>query len=138
MSEIWGPTAAQAGYEGRHDLGNTQRGDGYRFRGRGYVQVTGRRNYEVWKAKLGVDIVARPDIVSRDPVIAAAILVRGMKDGAFRGRRLDQFVSDMRTDFFNARDVINGDKNFLDKGYSKDRGTRIAEIAERYLTALSS
>src|SRR3712207_2109196 len=51
---------------------------------------------------------------------------------------LEQYVSNVRVDFFNARDVINGDKNFLDRGYSKDRGTRIAEIAERYLAALSS
>ncbi|AMQ66968.1 lysin A glycosidase domain [Mycobacterium phage Bipper] len=45
MSEIWGPTAAQCGYEWRTDLGNTVAGDGYRFRGRGPLQVTGRGHY---------------------------------------------------------------------------------------------
>ncbi|ASR77962.1 endolysin [Mycobacterium phage Bella96] len=47
MSELWGPTAAQQGYEGRVDLGNTQPGDGYRFRGAGPIQVTGRHNFTV-------------------------------------------------------------------------------------------
>ena len=47
MAEIWGPTAAQRGYEGRIDLGNTVAGDGYRFRGSGPIQVTGRHNFTV-------------------------------------------------------------------------------------------
>ena len=45
MREIWGPSAAQRGYEGRRDLGNTQPGDGYRYLGRGPIQITGRSNY---------------------------------------------------------------------------------------------
>ena len=43
--EIWGPTAAQLRYEGRKDLGNTQPGDGERFKGHGWIQITGRRNH---------------------------------------------------------------------------------------------
>jgi putative chitinase len=44
-SELWGPTAAQIGYEGRADLGNTQPGDGSKFRGHGLIQTTGRHNH---------------------------------------------------------------------------------------------
>lgn len=43
MAEIWGPTQQQLTYQGR--MGNTQPGDGYRFRGSGPIQVTGRNNF---------------------------------------------------------------------------------------------
>jgi putative chitinase len=45
VREIWGPTAAQNGYEGRAYLGNTVAGDGLKYRGRGLIQITGRDNY---------------------------------------------------------------------------------------------
>ena len=65
MEEIWGPTAAQRRYEppGRlaGDLGNTDAGDGRRFKGRGPIQITGRANYRRFGDLLGLDLVSAPE-----------------------------------------------------------------------------
>ena len=59
-------------YEGRRDLGNTQPGDGRRYKGRGYIQLTGRANYKTYGDKLGIDLVNNPEL-AKDPNTAAAI-----------------------------------------------------------------
>ena len=69
VKEIWGPTAAQARYEGRADLGNTQPGDGVRYLGRGLIQITGRANYTEAMMALDVDIVEHPELLE-SPVLA--------------------------------------------------------------------
>ena len=66
-SEIWGPTAAQSGYEGRKDLGNDSQGDGYKYRGRGWIQLTGKANYKTASTDLSQDFVNNPDLLSQYP-----------------------------------------------------------------------
>ena len=63
VREIWGPTKAQSGYEGRKDLGNLYAGDGKRYMGRGLIQITGRANYMQMSSALGVDFVSKPEML---------------------------------------------------------------------------
>jgi predicted chitinase len=56
--------ASGAAYEGRRDLGNTHQGDGTRFKGRGYIQVTGRGNATALARAFGVDFVNHPDLMA--------------------------------------------------------------------------
>lgn len=70
MWELWGPTADQRSYEGRANLGNVNPGDGYRYRGRGPIQLTGRNNYRSftrWMKSQGLsdlDFEREPDKVA--------------------------------------------------------------------------
>lgn len=68
LRELWGPTDVQKRYEGRADLGNTQPGDGFRFRGRGIFQLTGRANYRATGQRIGQPLEAQPDLAERPDI----------------------------------------------------------------------
>jgi putative chitinase len=59
--------ASGSAYEGRRDLGNTQGGDGTRFKGRGRIMVTGRTNYAAMGKALGIDLLSQPHLLAESP-----------------------------------------------------------------------
>lgn len=115
-------------------LGNTLKGDGYRYRGRGYVQLTGRRNYAYASKMLSVDFVSNPDL-ALDPELAARILIVGMFDGWFTGKGLNDYIDDVDEsdsedlrEFVAARRTVNG----------TDKAKEIGAIALRFEAALKA
>lgn len=66
MGEVWGPTAQQKRYDPPDPLaarlGNTQAGDGFRYRGAGPIQITGRANFRKYGAMLGLDLEGHPEL----------------------------------------------------------------------------
>lgn len=91
------------------------------FIGRGYVQLTWKANYEKASNKLGVDFVADPSLLLQAKY-AAPILVIGMREGWFTGKKLADYIDLQRSDFVGARRIING----------IDRANLIGVYAQQY------
>lgn len=106
-------------------LGNTMVGDGYRFRGRGYVQITGRANMAKLGHEVEQDLVTFPDLALVPPV-AYAIMSVGMTRGLFTGKKLADYISGKKCDWYNARKIING----------TDRASVIAMYATTFASGL--
>lgn len=129
MYDIKGNRPAKA-----KELGNLTPGDGAKYPGRGYVQLTGKKNYALATAKLkalgiNVDLVANPDLAMR-PDIAALVMAIGMTEGWFTGRKLADDLPRTglatKPQFVASRDIING----------KDRQDDVADYAFVFQTGL--
>jgi hypothetical protein len=93
----------------------------YPYVGMGYVQLTWLENYKRASRELGVDFVADPKLLLK-PEYAVKILVIGMLEGWFTGKKLSHYITLQKSDFTNARRIING----------TDRQHEIAAIAQDY------
>jgi hypothetical protein len=81
--------------------------DGKSWLGRGYPQLTWKDNYVKAGQKLGLDLVSDPTSVMQTEV-AIPILVIGMRDGWFTGKKLSDYITISKSDFAGARRIING------------------------------
>ena len=101
-------------YDHRKDLGNLGPPDGALFRGRGFVQLTGRANYTHFAQQIGQDLVANPALANQ-PTIAAELLARFLagKEPAIRAALAVPFPAG--PDLARARRLVNGGTNGLDR-----------------------
>jgi predicted chitinase len=107
INEFGGDKYFAKNYENRPDLGNTQPGDGVRFHGRGFIQLTGRANYRSYGQKLGLPLEDEPELALQ-PEVAAKLLAsyfadRGIADAARQG------------DWERVRRKVNGGLNGWDR-----------------------
>ncbi|EPE95700.1 glycoside hydrolase family 19 protein [Rhizobium grahamii] len=116
---------ANRAYASRMGNGDEASGDGWRYRGRGYCQITGKNNYRRFSDLLGVDLVTNPDLACHDD-IAAKIITIGMRDGLFTGKKLHDYFTATSSDWVNARRIING----------LDRADEIALFGKKFNAAL--
>lgn len=110
--------------------GNTTPGDGPKYKGRGYVQLTWKNNYAKAATKVGVpDLVTNPDLALKDDV-AAKIMISGMSEGWFTGKGCKNYLPNCgaasKEQFVQARRIING----------VDKADTIAAYAIKYQKAL--
>lgn len=109
MEELWGPTPAQKRYEPPSELaaklGNTQPGDGKRYKGRGPIQITGRYNYAKYGGLLGRDLVGQPALAAAPEIAFATAGLFWQSNGLNELADARQFVAITRR--------INGGTNGL-------------------------
>jgi hypothetical protein len=93
--------------------------------GRGYVQITWLINYQKAKKALGVDFVAKPELLM-EARYAVPIIIIGIVEGWFTGKKLSDYITLTRSDFVGARRIVNGtDKANLIAGYAKQYDAKL-------------
>lgn len=113
--------ASGEAYEGRKDIGNTQPGDGVRYKGRGFIQLTGRANFRSAGKDLGLDLEGNPDLAEQPEVAARLAVWFWMKRNINAKADVGDFVGVTR--------LVNGGTRGL------EGRTRLYESAKRVLAA---
>ena len=100
----------------------------YPWHGRGHIQLTWEENYARQDEKLGLGgaLMKNPDL-ALDRDISLKVILGGMVDGDFTGKKLSDFFTDQRTDWYEARTIVNG----------HDRASDIANYAVLFCNALT-
>ncbi len=99
-------------------LGIRSLAEANKYKGKGYIMITGRTNYEKFSLILQDDFITNPLRVML-PEIAYKIMIYGFVNGSFTGKKLTDYIDGDKLDYYNARRIINGlDKAVLISGYA--------------------
>lgn len=101
-------TSSETKYDGELGNGAYPSTDGYTYRGRGLIQITGKSNYQMIDDNFGTDTVDYPDDIEADPQLMANIAVWGIVNGKFTTLPLSNYVNSNTQDFVDARRTVNG------------------------------
>lgn len=99
-------------------------GSGYY--GRGLIQITWKTNYQKAQKLTGQPLVDNPDILLEDYDINVLLAIKGMVNGMYTGKKLNDYINSARTDFYHARRIING----------LDKAGQIEKYAKNFLKIL--
>ena len=136
FESMYGPTGHNP--KRAKDMGNTAAGDGTKYHGRGFVQLTWKVNYKAMSDHLTsefgkkVDLVQNPDL-ALEPDYAAEIMFHGMNVGTFTSRKFSNYFTKnangtvAKDDWVGARAIINGN----------DKAPIIAGFGKKYYAAIS-
>jgi len=114
---------------------------GSNWYGRGYIQLTHKNNYSNWSKWTGRDLVSNPDLLITDLDLSAHVACSGVKHGSFTAKgTVEKYINKDKKDYYNARDLINGDKNYR-AGCEADKcwtiGTKIKDLTNNYINKLT-
>ncbi|MCB1156926.1 MAG: hypothetical protein KDK45_05425 [Leptospiraceae bacterium] len=135
MTESITEEEANKNRSGKSGNGEQESGDAYRYRGRGFIRLNGKSDYEKWGKRLGFDFITKPELAA-ELRIAAKIMILGIKEGSISGSKgtLADYINGSKRDFANANKWMesNEDKSLNGKNQ------QIVKFAEAYYEALLS
>lgn len=118
-------------------MGNTAPGDGYKYRGRGLMQLTGKANYLAFERATGIKVVDNPDLVATDPRIAALSAIHYWKTRV-RGKANMQDLSDVTRKINGGLNGLEHRRSYVGGYLNKFRGMTTDQIMAEYMAGAKS